>query len=85
MGPEHLQPQIFKTDVHENIEVRFVGNFTFNKTRWPITVAVRSKERNIIAHSKTKTVGSNPTRDTDVYVFFSVFVLPCLGSALATG
>jgi hypothetical protein len=45
----------------------------------PITVAARSKARNVFARSSTGIVGSNPTRGMDV------FVLSCVGSGLATG
>jgi hypothetical protein len=51
-----------------------------------ITVAARSKAWTVFVRSNTGIVGSNPTQGTDVYVrLFSVCVVPCVGSGLATG
>jgi hypothetical protein len=44
-------------------------------------VVARSKARNVFALSSNETVGSNPTRGMDVWVY-SVFVLSCVGSGL---
>jgi hypothetical protein len=42
----------------------------------PITVAARSKARNVFLCSDAGIVGSNPTQGMDMYVcFYSVFVL----------
>jgi hypothetical protein len=50
----------------------------------PVKVAARSKAWNVFARLNTGIVGSNPARDIDVCVY-SVFVLSCVGSRLATG
>jgi hypothetical protein len=50
----------------------------------PITVAERSKARNIFARSNTRIVGSNPSRDMEVCVY-SAFILSCVRRGLATG
>jgi hypothetical protein len=47
---------------------------------WKATVVAR----NVFVLSDTEIVGSNPTRGLDVCVC-SVFLLPCVGSGLATG
>jgi hypothetical protein len=49
-----------------------------------ITMAARSKARNVITLSKAEVVGSNPTRDISVYIS-SVFVLFYVGRGLAMG
>jgi hypothetical protein len=52
----------------------------------PITVVARSKAYTVIACSNTGIVGSNSTRGVDVFVhLFSVCVVLCVGSGLATG
>jgi hypothetical protein len=52
----------------------------------PITVAARSKAWTMFARSNAGFVGSNPSQGTDVFVrVYSVFVLSCVGSGLATG
>jgi hypothetical protein len=48
-----------------------------------ITLAARSKARNVFARSNTGIVSSNPTRGMDVCVY-SEFVLSCVRSGLAT-
>jgi hypothetical protein len=54
--------------------------------RRPVTVAARSKAWTVIARKNVGIVGWNPTRDIDVFVcVYSVFVLSCVGSGLATG
>jgi hypothetical protein len=50
----------------------------------PVTVAARSKAWNVFARLNTGIVGSNPARGMDVCVY-SVFVLSCVSSGLATG
>jgi hypothetical protein len=55
-----------------------------NPTLGPITVAAPSKARTVFARSNAVIVGSNPTQGVDVCVY-SVFVLSCVGSGLATG
>jgi hypothetical protein len=50
----------------------------------PITVAERSKARNVFARLNTDIMGLNPTRGMDVCLY-SVFLLPCVGSGFATG
>jgi hypothetical protein len=48
----------------------------------PITVAARSKARNVFARSNIGVVGSNPAREMDVCLrLFCV----CVGSGLASG
>jgi hypothetical protein len=49
-----------------------------------ITVTARPNARNVFVRSDTGIVGSNPTRGMDVCVY-SVTVLSCAGSGLATG
>jgi hypothetical protein len=49
----------------------------------PTTVVVRSKAWTVFACSKTGVVVSNPTLGIDV-CFYSVFVLSCVRSGLAT-
>jgi hypothetical protein len=56
-------------------------NYEYYLHHLPITVAARSKTRNVFTRSNTGIVGSNPTHGMDVCVY-SVFVL---GSVLATG
>jgi hypothetical protein len=54
--------------------------------RKPITVAVRSKARNVFARSNTGIVGSNSTKGMDVCVhIFCVRVVLCAGSGFVTG
>jgi hypothetical protein len=50
----------------------------------PVTVVARSKAWNVFARLSTGILGSNPARGMDVCVY-SVFVLSCVGSGLATG
>jgi hypothetical protein len=50
----------------------------------PVTVAARSKAWNGFVRSNTGIVVSNPARGMDVCVY-SVFVLSCVSSGLATG
>jgi hypothetical protein len=51
-----------------------------------ITVAARSKARNVFACLNTGVMGSNPTRGMDVCEYiFCVCVVVCVGSGLATG
>jgi hypothetical protein len=51
-----------------------------------ITVAARSKARTVFPGSKTRIVGSNPTRGMDVCVrLLCVYVVLGVGSGLATG
>jgi hypothetical protein len=50
----------------------------------PITVAAKSKARNVFFRSNIEIVGSNPIRCMDVFVYF-VFVLPCVDSGRAMG
>jgi hypothetical protein len=49
----------------------------------PVTVAARSKARNVFARLNTGIVGLNPARGMDVCVY-SALVLSCVGSGLAT-
>jgi hypothetical protein len=49
-----------------------------------VTVAARSKARNVFPHSNTGIMCSNPTSGMNIWDF-SVFVLFCIGSGLATG
>jgi hypothetical protein len=56
----------------------------FPESTWLITVAARTKSRNISARSNTAIVGSNSTRGMHVYVY-SVFALSYVGSGLAKG
>jgi hypothetical protein len=54
----------------------------------PVTVAERSKACSVFARSEAVTVVSNPTQGMDVwdmYAFFCVCVILCLGSGLETG
>jgi hypothetical protein len=52
----------------------------------PITVATRSKVLTVFARSNAGIMGSNPTQDMDVCVcVYSVIVLFCVSSGLATG
>jgi hypothetical protein len=52
----------------------------------PITVAARSKARNVFPRTNTGIVGSNPIRETFMFLcVYSMFVLSCVGSGLATG
>jgi hypothetical protein len=51
----------------------------------PITVAARSKVWTVFARSNTGIVGSNPKQGMDYLSAFILFVLPCVGSGLATG
>jgi hypothetical protein len=60
-------------------------DLTSQDQNMPITVAARSKTSDVFGRSNTGIVGSNPTRSTDVCQRFSVFVLSCVGSGLATG
>jgi hypothetical protein len=55
-----------------------------NPTLDLITVAARSKARTVFARSNAGIVGSNRNQGMDVCVY-SVFVLSCVGSGLATG
>jgi hypothetical protein len=55
-----------------------------NRSKRPVTVAARSKAWNVFARLNTGIVGSNPARGMAVCVY-SVFVLSCVGSGLATG
>jgi hypothetical protein len=57
------------------------SNFQF---AWPITVAEWRKTWTVFARSNTGIVRSNPTQGMDVCVY-SVFVLSCAGSSIATG
>jgi hypothetical protein len=50
----------------------------------PVTVAAQSKAWNVFARLNTGIVGSNPARGMDVFCVYSVFVLSCVGSGLAT-
>jgi hypothetical protein len=50
----------------------------------PITVAARSKARNVFVRSNTEIVGSNPTQGTDIYVYYT-FVFSCVCSGLTSG
>jgi hypothetical protein len=53
---------------------------------WPVTEAVRSKERDTSDRSNTGIVSSNPTGGMNIYICISfVLVLSCVGSGLATG
>jgi hypothetical protein len=53
---------------------------------WPITVAARSKARNVFARLKAGNMGSNPTQGMDDCVrLFYVCVVLCVGSGLANG
>jgi hypothetical protein len=52
---------------------------------WPITVAAPSRAWNVFARSNTGMVGSNPIQGMDVVCVYSVFVLSCVGSGLASG
>jgi hypothetical protein len=53
----------------------------------PITLAARSKAWTVFARSNAGIMGSNPTQGTDVYILclFSVCIVLCVGSGLATG
>jgi hypothetical protein len=53
----------------------------------PVTVAGRSKARNVFARSEAEIVGSNPIQGMDVWcvcAFFCACVVLCLGRGLAT-
>jgi hypothetical protein len=52
----------------------------------PITMAARSKARNVFARSNTGVVGSNPIQGMDVCVrLFCICVVLFVASGLATG
>jgi hypothetical protein len=51
----------------------------------PITVVVRSKARNIFAHSNTGMVLSNPTGGMVVCLLSSMLKVSCVDNGLATG
>jgi hypothetical protein len=56
------------------------------ETKTPITVAARSKEWKVFAHSTAGIVGSNHTQGMGVCVrIFCVCVVLCVGSGLVTG
>jgi hypothetical protein len=65
-----------------------VYSVVFISVRWiycpPITVAARSEAWNVFSHSNAGIVGSNPIQGIDVCVY-SMFVLPCVGTGLASG
>jgi hypothetical protein len=61
-----------------------ISIYVCNLAMVPVTVAARSKAWNVFARLNTGIVGSNPARGMDVCVY-SVFVLSCVGSGLATG
>jgi hypothetical protein len=50
-----------------------------------ITVAARSKARNILARLNIGIVGSNPTSGMDVRLRVFVLAFSCIGIGLATG
>jgi hypothetical protein len=66
----------------QNIRRSIILGRVFERT--PITVAAQSKARNVFARWNTGIMGLNPTQDMDI-CFYSVFVLSCVGSGLATG
>jgi hypothetical protein len=51
----------------------------------PITMAARSKAWTVFARSNAGIVGSNPTQGWMSVCVYSVFMLSCVGSGLATG
>jgi hypothetical protein len=52
----------------------------------PITMAARSKARNVFARFSTGVMGSNSSRGMNVFVCsFYVFVLCCIDRGIATG
>jgi hypothetical protein len=56
------------------------------QTRWPITVAARSKARTVFARSNAGIVVSNPTQGMDCrfVCIYCVRVVLCVGRGLAT-
>jgi hypothetical protein len=55
------------------------------KRKLPITVAVWCKPWTVFARSNAGIVGSNPTWYTDFVCVYSVCIVLCVGSGLATG
>jgi hypothetical protein len=58
--------------------------FTCFRYNLQITVSARSKAWTLLAHWNAGIVCSNPTQSMNVCVCFSVFLLFCVGSVLAT-
>jgi hypothetical protein len=54
-------------------------------TAGPNGRAGRAKSRTVFYRSNTVIVGSKPSRDMDVCPRFSVFMLSCVGTGLASG
>jgi hypothetical protein len=63
---------------------KHMGKIYFVILYLPVTVAEWSKPWSVLARLDAGIVGSNPTRDMDVYVYvYSMFVLSSVGRGLA--